>query len=265
MGRIMKYEIRKSRTIFILMAAMLLILEASFLIVNSFSYKRASILFLIFLNCALITYALVLINGVGMFSRDMREKSGFMVYMTPVPVWQIILGKILVCFISGSILFAAYVLFGYMNLGLVHHSMLIQGSESAKMFATLINNFANTETFKVIIKILIKILCSAFALVNAAYLSISIGNTVLRGKKGERIISFAIFIIIMILIWILSFKIGAIGTGSGTIGLTFSSQGLSYKLDVDYLREIIDNVSNVAIGLAMFAGSSYLIKNKIDL
>jgi hypothetical protein len=263
MGRIMKYEIRKSRTIFIIMAAMLTILEVSFLIVNRFSYKNAIILFMILINCALITYVMVLVNGVSMFSRDMREKSGYMVYMTPVPVWQIILGKILVCFISGSILFALYVLLAYLNLGLVHHSMLVHGSASAKMFATLINNLANAETFKIIIRILISVITSAFALVNAAYLSISIGNTVLRGKKGERAISFAVFIIIMILIFIVSAKIGAIGTGD--FGIIISSQGLSYKLEADFFREIIDNVMNVLFGLIMFIGSSYLIKNKIDL
>jgi ABC-type transport system involved in multi-copper enzyme maturation permease subunit len=141
MGRIMKYEIKKSRMIFLIMTVMMLILEAAFLIVNRFSINGSSIIALFLILSAFITYIMVLVNGVMMFSRDMREKSGFMVYMTPVPIWQIILGKILVCFISGAILFAAYVLFGYMDMGCLQKSLAAADSARAKMIGMMLKKY----------------------------------------------------------------------------------------------------------------------------
>lgn len=266
MGRIMKYEIRKSRLIFLIMAAMMLIFETSFLIVNRFSIKGAAIIGVFLILCASITYIMVLVNGVVMFSRDMREKSGYMVYMTPVSIWQIILGKILVCFISGAILFAAYVLFGYMDLGCLQKSLTdANNSGAAKFFGTMIRNLTTMTAFTNIMRLLVSILCSTFALLNAAYLAISIGNTVLRGKKGERAISFLFFVVIMILLQIVSFKVAGLGSADNNIGLVMDESGLNFSVAADVWREVMDNVISVVFGFAMFSGSSYLIKNKIDL
>jgi ABC-2 type transport system permease protein len=265
MGRIMKYEIKKSRMIFLIMTVMMLILEAAFLIVNRFSINGSSIIALFLILSAFITYIMVLVNGVMMFSRDMREKSGFMVYMTPVPIWQIILGKILVCFISGAILFAAYVLFGYMDMGCLQKSLAAADSAGAKMFGMMLKNMMTMDAFKTIMRVLISILCSTFALLNAAYLAISLGNTVLRGKKGERAISFVFFVVIMIILQIISFKVAGLGSGDNNIGLVMDKSGLNFSVAADVWREILDNAMSVVFGFAMFGGSSYLIKNKIDL
>lgn len=265
MGRIMKYEIKKSRMIFLIMTVMMLILEAAFLIVNRFSINGSSIIALFLILSAFITYIMVLVNGVMMFSRDMREKSGYMVYMTPVPIWQIILGKILVCFISGAILFAAYVLFGYMDMGCLQKSMAAADSVGAKMIGMMLKNMMTMDAFKTIMRVLISILCSTFALLNAAYLAISLGNTVLRGKKGERAISFVFFVVIMIILQIISFKVAGLGSGDNNIGLVMDKSGLNFSVAADVWREILDNAMSVVFGFAMFGGSSYLIKNKIDL
>jgi hypothetical protein len=121
------------------------------------------------------------------------------------------------------------------------------------------------DAFKTIMRVLISILCSTFALLNAAYLAISLGNTVLRGKKGERAISFVFFVVIMIILQIISFKVAGLGSGDNNIGLVMNKSGLNFSVAADVWREILDNAMSVVFGFVMFGGSSYLIKNKIDL
>ena len=104
MARIMKYEFIKNRFRYLVMIAIMIIVEVAFLISNAVSYRISSGMSVILILAGLGTLLIVIFEGIAMYNRDLREKSGYMLFMTPLPSWQILLGKITVILIVGSAL-----------------------------------------------------------------------------------------------------------------------------------------------------------------
>ena len=95
MLRMMKYEFRKSRFSYAILLAILGIVEVLFLGLNKFNVQYAIIPIILLIVMGIVADVWIMLSGVRMFSRDLKEKSGYMVYMTPVPIWQIVLSKVL--------------------------------------------------------------------------------------------------------------------------------------------------------------------------
>lgn len=264
MGKIMKYEFIKNKSRYLIMVAILAILEAIFLIVSRLSWKYSLGMSIALMIAAIGTVFVVVIEGIGMYNRDLRDKSGYMIFMTPLPAWQIIVGKILVILIVGTALFSAYCFLGYADLHVLMNAVQRDNAPGSMISAVAkaIENMYGTDTVITLVKMLGSTAAGVTFFVSMAYLSSTIGASLLRGKKYEKSLSFAIFVVFFILMEYISFKITNATNGFelsiGANGLSFYQAGDAARATASLALQL--GFSAVAIGL-----SSYLLDKKVDL
>jgi ABC-2 type transport system permease protein len=259
MARIMKYEFIKNRFRYLIMAAILLLVEVGFLITNAASYHILSGMLLLLMVAEVGTLLIVIFEGIAMFNRDLREKTGYMVFMTPLPSWQILLGKIAVILLVGSALFIGYTFLGYLDLHLLVGAMKREDPSSAMipMLSALLDQLYGPDSMITLVKLLLCIICFVAYFVCLAYLSSTISASVLRGKKGGKVISLVLFIAMIILAGYINSKF----TGFGHAGVTLGANGLELKISEVWISLIFE----LGCSAAALAFSSYLLENKVDI
>ncbi|MBQ2576597.1 MAG: hypothetical protein II566_04945, partial [Lachnospiraceae bacterium] len=120
----LKYEFMKNRVLYGISLGILAIVELVYLAIVPFrSIKDHTIVIPIFLLmiAGLFIFFMLLFNGITMFSRDLKSKAGYLVYMTPVPVPSILLAKILLVFLSSVIFGLGYLLLGIADFEILGH------------------------------------------------------------------------------------------------------------------------------------------------
>ncbi|SCW38456.1 hypothetical protein SAMN02910400_00558 [Lachnospiraceae bacterium C10] len=237
----MKYEFMKNRILYAISLGTLALLQVVYLVMLPFSSIKSSNilipLFLIFMAGTIIFF-LIIINGISLFSRDLRSKSGYLVYMTPTPIPFILSAKILLVYLS-SIIFTL----GFFFLGLADlHLLILAGGKYLKddndlmprVIKYLLDNFSTAD-------VALKLLQGAvivFNFLSTVYFSIGLSQTLLRNKRFGGLISFLIFIAI-------------------TVFNSFVSHQIS--------SNVLTYIFHVGLGVFCFIGTSYLLVRKIDL
>ncbi len=264
MLKMMKYEARKNRGIYLIMAGILLVLEAAYLLLVHSRLSMAAVVAVIMVIAGYVTMFMALGNGVAMFKRDLRDKTGYMVYMTPVPPSLIVLGKILVVFISGTVLFSAYMLLAFLDIRIFADVYSAQAplSAASAYLSQIIKNLSGTDTLISLLHLLACILVVVFFILCTAYFSVALGNTVLRGKKGEKFLSFVICIALLVVFMRITSLIS--GDMSG-FNMDFTDAGFRFSFSGHLYREILSYIFGIAAGTGMLFATSYLLENKIDL
>ncbi|MGN0241992.1 MAG: hypothetical protein ACI4CS_09925 [Candidatus Weimeria sp.] len=266
MAKIMKYELIKNRFRYLTMVAVMALVEVGFLITNFVGYKASTAMWILLMLAAFGTFIIVLFEGIAMYNRDLREKSGYMIFMTPLPAWQILLGKIIVILAVGSVLFIGYCFLGYADLHLLADVMKNDNAASAKVaiMTSFLNSLYGMDTVITILRIFGYLVCFVAFFVCLAYLSSTLGASLLRGKKGERLISCVICIGLLILVTYISSRISNSGAGfrlyiTKDTGIYFSpASGNEVNVAVSLIFEL-------GCALAAFAASAYLLDRKVDI
>ena len=257
MFKLIKYELRKMRTALLVLLAVLAALEAYFLI----SAARASEVDVIaslslmmfgFIGVALCVFAM----GISAYSRELRHKSSYLVFMTPNSTLAVVASKLLFTVVLG-IMFAAVttlmlavnvpVAFDYFGQWrgyyvLLDTLMLQQGVDIGALLAQLA-------------LYTLSMLLSLLSWVSVAYFSITLSATFLQNRRGRGLVSFLLFVLIA---W-----------GLGKLSSLWSVATL-YQADVYdaqfALRALAPQIALSAAALlgSLFA-SAWLLKNRIDL
>ena len=96
MLKLMKYEFRKMRTTLLAMLAGLIALQIGFVVGTHTDNNTVVIvcLSLITLLTSLV-YAYIILAGMASYSRELKDKSGYLIFMTPVSPLGIVLSKLL--------------------------------------------------------------------------------------------------------------------------------------------------------------------------
>lgn len=264
MARIMKYEFIKNRFRYLVMIAIMIIVEVAFLISNAVSYRISSGMSVILILAGLGTFLIVIFEGIAMYNRDLREKSGYMLFMTPLPSWQILLGKITVILIVGSALFIGYCFLGFADIHLIASAMKRDDPTSSLVpaIAKLLDSLYSGDTVITLIKLLICIICLVTYLLCLAYLASTISASVLRGKKGEKLISVVLFLALFILVVYISSKISNI---ANAVSLGMGTNGLELKLFENFNEAGASIIFELGCSAAAFAASAYLLEKKVDI
>lgn len=188
-----KYEFRKHISSIIILLIVYGLLEAVFLygmIADNQNAVVISMALLIMLT--VVSYVFILVLGISTYNNELKSKSGYLVYMTPISYYHIIGAKLLYTLFAG-IGFAALIFL----LLTVNYNMLAN-EYSLNDFTTVFNVMLRTlgtdytlGTLLLLVLVqIISMLVNFFMIVTVAYLAISLSTTILQNSKAKGFLSF---------------------------------------------------------------------------
>ncbi|MER2144042.1 MAG: hypothetical protein ABS888_09595, partial [Eubacteriales bacterium] len=204
MLKLMKYELIKMRTMLLIMLALLVALEAGYLIGDALDDARVMGISLGLLTMLVFAvYVYILIAGIVSYSREINSKTGYMTFMVPVgPVGIVaskllftILAAIVVTALFGGAIYYDYAReFGKLNLDdnayqqISFAFTMITGSMGGNVSLLRVILTLAFEAGTVLIEIIL-MMCTA-------YLAITLSATLLQNKRGflRLLVSFALFV-----------------------------------------------------------------------
>ncbi|MBR4442745.1 MAG: hypothetical protein IKS52_05680 [Clostridia bacterium] len=218
MLKLIKYEFRKNRTLLLVILGIIAALEIFFLLcLPPVAHSRAAlnaaawtaeasdaayraearlIVSMSLLAAASFGTAMaVFIMGVAGYSRELNQKTSYLIFMTPSSALSIVASKILFTLLTG-VAFAGLL----MGLASVDFPMMLDalGSEWRGYYNLLDwfmaeNDLSLTSALLTIAFYVLLIFLSIIATVSIAYLAITLSATFMRGKKGHALISVLLF------------------------------------------------------------------------
>ena len=262
MLKLMKYEFRKMRTVLLILLGGVAVLQAAFMVGDLIDDERVVGVSLMLLTLlAFVVYFYIMISGFLSYSRELSDKTGYLAFMTPVSSVKLIGSKLLftgLTAIAVTALFAGaawcdyMLLFKRMNLGA---DALQQADISLAMFTRSLSGEAFTLT-ELILRgafLLGQVMISLMLFMCTAYLSITLGSTLLQAQKGfwRGVVTLAIFIALSFI----TNKVGELASGDA-----------EFRLTSDVLRSL-GVVGGIELTFAVaFAGlSAWLLDRKVSL
>ena len=213
MLNLIKYELIKQRGSKLIALGIFAILEVIFLLgvlLEKDGFLGFGMGFLAIVSIVFIFW--LGIEAIFTLSNDMKNKSGYMLFMTPQSVYKIMAGKVLSSIITIIIAMACIAL-----LALADMTILLVRFSSIKEFTNMVRDM--TEAFTGIdfswqsgLGFLIMLILSWISMVAAGFVAVTISNTLLANLKAKGLISFVIFIAVGIISsYILNILYGFIG------------------------------------------------------
>ena len=188
---LLKYEFRKTLFPKLVLLATLAVLEGIFLYgrwtgrTNTQTLGMTLVVFVL-----LFGFLIIGILSLVTLHKDMNTRQGYMLFMTPNSTYRILGAKVAECGLSLLIVGAVG-----LGLGALNFSML---SEVTRFITSLLENFGPglSPDFPTLSSLLFNILCHLLCSVTTAYLADVISSSLLNGRKGNLVITFALFVVI---------------------------------------------------------------------
>ena len=200
MFKMIKYEFRKHISSIIILLIVYGLLEAVFLygmIADNQNAVVISMALLIMLS--VVSYVFILVLGISTYNNELKSKSGYLVYMTPISYYHIIGAKLLYTLFAG-IGFAALIFL----LLTVNYNMLANEyslNDFTTVFNVMLRTLGTDYTLGTLLLLMlvqiISMLVNFFMIVTVAYLAISLSTTILQNSKAKGFLSFFLFIVII--------------------------------------------------------------------
>lgn len=201
MFKLIKYEYRRNLAGVIVMLSGVLLVQAFFLI--SILRKDANMAMtasFLLIFAAFLCGAGMLIYSVALYSRELNQKTSYLTFMTPNSVVKILAAKLLAALFLGIAFVAALCAFAVWDV-----SLLIKTFPEVEMSRVLIEemlpNILNQSLSTIITWISMtatEFLINFYTIVMIAYLAITLSATVLQNKKIKGLLSFLIFVAVMV-------------------------------------------------------------------
>lgn len=249
MLNLMKYELIKQRTSKIIIAAVFLALELMFfvgVIADKENVWALAVAFLILL--VTITFFIVALEAIFTYSNDLKEKSGYMLFMTPHSVYTIMGSKILTSIVSIIIATIVFGIVAFLDMTFVFSRY----GELERFFEgiqALIHQLFSIEIswYSTAIAAIYGIF-DWIGLVTSAFLAITLSMTIISGMKGKGFISFVVFCVINTLFSVFTIRI----------------------LNMLSLDGYVANMGVMAVMTVLFAGgcfffSGYMLNRELSL
>lgn len=260
MLKLMKYEFRKLRTTLLALLAALVALEAGFIVGEAMGKETMMgvCLGLITLLTFLV-YAYVLVAGIASYDRELREKSGYLVFMVPVRPVGVVLSKLAFTALTALVVTALFGSVAFLDFRYLLDKLDISADTMQQINMVLRFGLkANADVMQILRMALfagVTVLIELVLTMCTAYLAITLAATLLQNKKGfvRTLISLVFF-----------------------VGLTWGSSALSQKLI--YSRVALDTpfaemtgavawglLFNAVLCAAFTAASAWLLDHKVNL
>ena len=117
MLKMLKYEFRRGIFPLLIVGIVIAAIELYFLISTLTEHANHSVIAIaLLILAAFCCYLFVLIYGIISYSQDLKNKSGYLVFMAPISSYKVIGAKLLSILLTGAIIVA--VIFGLLTLDL---------------------------------------------------------------------------------------------------------------------------------------------------
>lgn len=240
MGNVLKYEIKKSRFMMLIVGIIIGGLEIAYLI-GFFGFKFAqneklndiftsiwalsTVLLIVAACCSMLVGVLY---SVLLYNNDIRKKSGYMLFLTPTPTWQWILAKILMGVLATAVLVIAFAILGIADI-LLFIPELDDTSFIGQLLIPLrdmiFDNVGSVSLF------LLNLILQIVVMITTIYLAIAMSKTLLGNKKIGTFVAFVFWIALEILQSAISSLFTLLSNGLFSISIDMSENGLVYNLD----------------------------------
>lgn len=193
MGKLMKYEFRKTRLSKLIILGITLAAEAAALAGIFLKWDWGLWMGVgILLFCAIVGTAYIGIESLMVFSRDLNSKQSYMLFLTPKNCFQILGAKVLENFIS---IFGAGAFFA--ALGFLDLTVWGTANYELKQFLESITiDIGAPLTPQTAALVFFSVLAGWLMVVTTGFLAIVLSATVLAGKRLSGLVSFVIFLLI---------------------------------------------------------------------
>ena len=252
MLKTMKYELIRNKTVLIVLASIMGGSELIFLL--GYMTKRAQTLALgmvLLTFGAMVVYFTIWLLGLISFGRDLREKSGYMVFLTPVSPYKIICAKMLVGLVE--LMITAFLLIVLASLDLNILASEYRGQISiirmfAQEFGTTVDN-----VWGVFIVLIIITMIEVLTLYSIAYLAAALAAMMSRTGGSQKWISIGLVLVILIVFYTVSNSLPKIDSHASGI----------------VMRELLSRIPQVIFAILMTIGctigTGYLVEKKVSL
>ena len=259
MGKLLKYEIRKNLGTVVVILIGLALLEGFFLIsvATSKSTNSAavgSIMSAVLLVLySIVCFFMVFILSVRSYANELNTKTGFMLFMTPHTPTAIIVAKLLYTLIFGTLLAGLLVLCAVGDWAVLL-GKYGQIEDFVEMFKSLFSMIRfNPGRFLVtLLGYVINFLLSFFSAVVLAYLAVTLSATFLQSNKYRGLISFLLFLAMIILIRVIGNLIPGVNPKV-------------YEIENLLTAMIPSMILNLVVLIGGVFGSVWLLERKVSL
>lgn len=260
MLKLMKYEFRKTRATLLIMAAVLAALEAGFLVGLRVERDTLWIVCVTLISMLVFgVYAYILISGIARYASELKDRSGYLIFMTPTRPIGIVLSKLVFTALAAIAATALFGLIAWLDFRLLANRLDMDPNiinQVDLMVRLGLNPKAGLSQLLfyalwMAVTALLDVLCTMCT----AFLSITLSATLLQNRKGflRGAISVALFVLL-------------------TFGINWLGQKLLYnRVELtDSLVELKRTVGWTALlnlsFCALFAtASAWLLDRKVDL
>lgn len=202
MFKMIKYEFRKITIPIFVLLVTVIAAEVYFLIscigFKNVEHSTISAVLLAFLTYA--AYMFTLIMGIYMYSQDLKQKSGYLVFMAPISYYHIIGAKLLTTLILGIACVAFLLGFGILDYNLAQSLLGLSNITDVLDGFLHMGGMSIGQIGLIILVYLLEFLVSFFCTVTLAYFAITLSATLLQNKRGRGVVSFLIFAAILALL-----------------------------------------------------------------
>lgn len=254
MLKLMKYELRKARTAYGILLAAFIALQAYFMIsLHADSEGNIIASALLLFVAAYVTAIVVFVMGITNFSNELKQKSSYLIFMTPNSALKIMLAKMLFAILSATVFGGGIAALGLWDIGMLaeHYGEYLPIYELFKEFLAQTGADLN-EIYLLIGFALADVFLSLMCALVVAYLAVALSATVLQQKKARGIITAVIYFAIL--------------TGLEKLsGLYIDPDAvLSSITDLTYAL-IPMCIQNTVVVIACLFGSAWLLEKKVSL
>ncbi|TCT14695.1 hypothetical protein EDC18_105177 [Natranaerovirga pectinivora] len=195
MIQLLKYEAMKKWRLFLIAITVIFLAEGFILfqlkVKNNLAFGIGLFLFISYIGIFVI-----FIDSIQSYSRELKNKTGYSLFLVPRNAYEILGAKILIAFIEIILAFILFIIAFGINYDIIA-TAINSNMDFVYFIFTLIEDHIS---FRVIFANTFELLMSWFNFIIIAYLAITLSSTLLSQNKFKGFISFILFILINIVV-----------------------------------------------------------------
>ena len=256
MLKMLKYEFRRGIFPLLIVGIVISAIELYFLIGTLTEHAdHSNIAVSLLILASFCSYLFVLIYGIISYSQDLKNKSGYLVFMAPISSYKVIGAKLLSILLTGAIIVA--VIFGLLTLAL---SLAYSTYDSIDAFYDFLSNILEMGGYSLggkflrLLAFILVFLIQFFMTITLAYLAVSVCSTILQTKKIKGFISFVLFIVFYVILSVIASKIPHLSNPGPDATFMEAMYAMIPQITLYFV-----------VMVASYIGSSVLLEKKISL
>lgn len=197
MVKLLKYEFRKARTLLLILLGVTALLEIFFLyaLAEGEGPRLGAATGLLVLSTFAVA-AFVFVRGITTYSSELKDRSAYLIFMTPNSGLKIMASKFLFTFLTGLLFAGVYLALAVTDIVLLLEDMdaVTEFLDTLAQALTLVGMGVHYDQMALAgLAFAVYFFLSVLSVVALAYLAITLSHTLFRDKKWRWLASVALF------------------------------------------------------------------------